>query len=113
MLSLAQQALLGGEQCAATVDVDGASFENHAGVAVQRADLLSVGRVCHPAADFFVVAPVGIFGPGVEAELDGDQLPGRTAGGGCAHMAGGFAGLVLSAALAADGAGATQEEDAA
>ena len=117
MLSPAQQALLGGEQCAATVDLDGAPFENHAGVVAHRADLLSVGDLCHPAADFFVVAPVGIFGPGVEAELDGQQLPGRRpgrpAGGGCAPMAGGAVGPVLSSAFAADGAWATRQEDAA
>src|SRR3981081_2527919 len=105
MLSLAQQALLGCEQCAATVDLDGASFENHAGVVAQGADLLRVGEACHQAAAFFVVPPVGIFGPSVEAALDGKHLPGRrpgqAAGGGCAPVAGGAVGLVLSAAFAA------------
>src|SRR6202043_2983391 len=69
------------------------------------------------AADFFVVAPVGIFGPGVEAELDGEQppphRPAQPAGCGCAPMACGVVGLVLWAAFAVAGACAIQQADAA
>src|ERR1700722_20499351 len=74
LLHFAEQAFLGGEDRAASVDVDGTAFEYDASAAGSsgvrdRADLLSVRGLGHVSADFFVVTPVRIFGPGVEAEF--------------------------------------------
>ena len=56
------------------VGVDGAAFEDYAGVAVGGTDFFGVGSGGHLSADFFVLAVVGVFGPGVEAEVCGSQM---------------------------------------
>src|ERR1039458_4640374 len=76
LLDFAEQAFFGGEERAVAVDVDGSAFEDDAGVAVLWADFTSAGGVGHLGADLFVVAVVGVFGPGVEAEFESLHIEG-------------------------------------
>ena len=94
LLHFAEQTLFGGEERALSVDVDRAAFEDDTVFFMERADLASVGDVRHKAADFFVVTPVGIFCPGIEAELCGEQAG------------------VVPLAFAGEGARATRAENA-
>src|ERR1700688_3092481 len=73
LLDFAEQTFFRGEDGAASVDVNGSTLEDDACVAVQRTDFLRVGGIGHQCADFFVVTPVGIFRPGVEAEVEGEE----------------------------------------
>ena len=73
LLLFAQQAFFRREDGAGAVDVDRAAFENDASADRFRANLGGVGSLGHQAADFFVVAPVGVLGPRVEAELQGQR----------------------------------------
>src|SRR5208283_484588 len=70
LLHLAKQAFFGGEQSAASIHVNRAAFEDDAAPAMQRPDLLRPNRASHKAANFFVMPPVGIFSPSIEAEFD-------------------------------------------
>src|SRR6266487_106608 len=74
LLLLAEQAFLGREDCAGAVDVDRATLEHDAGTDCKRPDFRRVSSFGHEAADFFVVTPVGIFGPRVKAKLEGEWL---------------------------------------
>ncbi len=55
----------------APFDVDGAPFENDRLAAVMGREFGCPGGLRHERADFFVVAVVRIFCPGVEAPFDG------------------------------------------
>ena len=70
-LHLAEQAFFCGENRAGAVDIDGAAFEHDAFFGRERTDFLECAAFDIKDADFFVVTPVGIFRPGVEAELRG------------------------------------------
>ena len=73
-LDFAEETLFGGKDCAGSVDIDRAAFEHDARRAsANRSNLLGVGGFRHQGADFFVMPPVGIFRPGVEAELEGKR----------------------------------------
>ena len=74
LLHLAEQAFFGGEQGALAVDVDGAAFEDDAGLPCIGANLLAPAASAIRRADFFVVLLVGIFCPGVEAPFDGGAV---------------------------------------
>ena len=73
MLDLAEQAFFGGEDGAFSVDVDGAAFKDDARVVVHGTDFFYVGDGGHEGADFLVVGDIGIFGPGGEAEVEGED----------------------------------------
>ena len=72
-LHFAEQAFFRRQNRAGAVDVDGAAFEHDAAFRRERTEFLSVRSLRHQAADFFVVTPVGILSPGVEAEFHGER----------------------------------------
>src|SRR5215475_12038995 len=74
LLHSADKALLGGDQRALSIYFNRATFEHHAILAERRPDFLCTCSLCHQAADFLVVLPVGIFGPRVEAPLEPNQF---------------------------------------
>ena len=73
LLHFAEETFFGGEDGAASVDVDGSAFEDDASVVRDGADFFNAGDVRHQAADFVVVTPVEVFRPGVEAEFIREQ----------------------------------------
>src|SRR6266849_647348 len=72
-LDLAKQALFGSQKSALAVDLDGAALEHDRVLAVNGAGFVGAGGFGHEATDFFVVLPVGVLGPGVEAPFDGGK----------------------------------------
>ena len=74
LLSLAQEAFFGGQQSALAVDVDGTTFEHDGIFPEDGLDCTGIRGLGHEAANFFVVTIVGVFGPGIEAPGDGNEI---------------------------------------
>src|ERR1700688_1437810 len=81
LLDFAEQTFFRGEDGAASVDVNGSTLEDDACVTVSGLDFAGVGGIGHQLADVCVQAPVRVFRPGVEAEVEGQEFgPGSMCG---------------------------------
>jgi len=65
-----EQAFLRGEQSAAAVDVNAAAFENEAATGDFSGEEREAKGASGMAGDLRVATPIGVFGPGIEAESD-------------------------------------------
>ena len=74
LLYSAQQALFRCNQCALPVDVNRAAFEHNAILAEHWPNFLRARSLRHQAPDVFILLPIRIFSPCVEAPLDAGYL---------------------------------------
>ena len=83
LLDFGEEALLGGEQDACAVGVDGAAFEDDAAAVDFGLDLGEVVELGDAVRDLVVAAEVGVLGPGVELPVGDGEAGGGALDGGC------------------------------
>src|SRR5260370_17910885 len=69
-----EQTLLGGNQSAASVDVDRSAFEHDAEFLAEWVHNTSAGGLRHALANFFVEFVIRILGPRVELKVQSERL---------------------------------------